>query len=40
MSHRQQRPAAAIVERASLGFDVDTPADLAELQDIFSARQD
>lgn len=31
ISHRRQRPAAAIVERAGLGFDVDTPADLAQL---------
>ncbi|BBF71569.1 MAG: 2-phospho-L-lactate guanylyltransferase [Sphingobium sp.] len=40
MSHRQQRPAAAIVERAALGFDIDTPADLAGLHEMFSARQD
>ena len=40
MPHRQQRPGAAIVERAALAFDIDTPADLAELHDMFSARQD
>jgi len=36
--HRQQRPGAAIVERAALGFDIDTPADLAELHDMCAAR--
>lgn len=39
MLHRQQRSGAAIVERAALGFDIDTPADLAELHDMFSAEQ-
>ena len=29
---------AAIVERAALGFDIDTPADLAELHDMCAAR--
>tara|TARA_A100001391_G_scaffold183895_1_gene151438 strand:- start:643 stop:1218 length:576 start_codon:yes stop_codon:yes gene_type:complete len=38
MLHRQQRPRAAIVDRAALGFDIDTPADLAELHDIGPAR--
>ena len=36
--HRQQCPGAAIVERAALGFDIDTPADLAELHDMCAAR--
>ena len=34
----KQRPRAAIVDRAALGFDIDTPADLAELHDIGPAR--
>lgn len=31
VAHRQQRPDAAIIECAGLGFDVDTPADLDQL---------